>query len=100
MSSYITVIADITAREGNRPQLLEAMQTCILASRAESGCKSYELTTYVEDSNRFSFIERWESPEALQTHAASAHFLKLKAAIDEYSVDGAHLHVLKDAKSQ
>jgi quinol monooxygenase YgiN len=54
----------------------------LIPTRAESGCKSYEL--YESDSTgRFYFDETWESQAALDEHLATPHFKRLEQTIDE-----------------
>jgi quinol monooxygenase YgiN len=78
----VHVIARAVARSGKENQLRELLRAMLAPTRAESGCKLYEL--YESDSNgRFYFYETWESQAALDRHAASAHFSHLERTIGE-----------------
>jgi len=76
----VNVIARFVARRGKENELRELLRGMLAPTRAESGCKLYEL--YESDSRgRFYFYERWESQAALDRHAASAHFKHLEQSV-------------------
>lgn len=78
----IAVIARSVARSGKENQLRELLRAMLAPTRAESGCKLYEL--YESNSpGRFYFYEIWESRAALEQHAASAHFKHLQQSVGE-----------------
>jgi quinol monooxygenase YgiN len=73
----VRVIARAVARRGKENQLRELLRGMLAPSRAEWGCKLYEL--YESDSKgRLYFYEIWKSQAALDQHAASAHFKHLE----------------------
>ena len=78
----VRVIARSAARNGKENQLRALLRAMLAPTRAESGCKLYEL--YESDSpGRFYFYEIWESQAALDQHAASAHFKHLQQSVGE-----------------
>jgi len=78
----VRVIARSAARKGREKQLRELLRGMLVPTRAESGCKLYEL--YESDSpGRFYFYEIWESQAALDQHAASAHYKHLEQTVEE-----------------
>jgi quinol monooxygenase YgiN len=78
----VRVIARSVARRGSENQLRGLLQGMLVPTRAESGCKLYEL--YESDSKgRFYFYEIWESQAALDKHAASPHFKHLEQTVGE-----------------
>ena len=78
----VRVIARFVARKGKEDQLRAVLQGMLAPTRAESGCKLYEL--YESDSKgRFYFYEIWETQAALDQHADSPHFMHLEKAIGE-----------------
>jgi quinol monooxygenase YgiN len=78
----VRVIARSVARKGKESQLRELLRGMLAPTRAESGCKLYEL--YESDSKgRFYFYETWESQAALNQHAASPHFKHLEQTVGE-----------------
>jgi quinol monooxygenase YgiN len=78
----VRVIARSVARKGKQDQLRALLQGMLIPTRAESGCKSYEL--YESDSTgRFYFDETWENQAALDEHLATPHFKHLEQTIGE-----------------
>ena len=78
----IHVIAIITAKPGMRAQILDAFHANMPAVHAEKGCIEYGPATDAPDigpfqtkfgPDTFVVIEKWETPAALQAHAASSH---------------------------
>ena len=91
----VRVIARSVARRGSENQLRELLQGMLAPTRAESGCKLYEL--YESDSEgRFYFYEIWESQTALDQHAASPHFKHLEQAIGELLQVPFEVNILKE----
>ncbi|MCB1691574.1 MAG: antibiotic biosynthesis monooxygenase [Pseudomonadales bacterium] len=63
-----------------RDEALALMQRMAVASRAESGCISYEFYVGLSDPNSLLLFQEWESVEALQGHFDTEHmeeFLKV-----------------------
>ena len=78
----VYVIARSVARRGMENQLRGLLRGMLAPTRAESGCKLYEL--YESDSKgRFYFYEIWESQSALDQHAASPHYKHLEQTVGE-----------------
>jgi quinol monooxygenase YgiN len=90
----VRVIARSVARKGKENQLRELLRGMLAPTRAESGCKLYEL--YESDSKgRFYFYETWESQAALDRHAASPHFKHLEQAIGELLQQPFEINILE-----
>ena len=78
----VRVIARFVARRGREDQLRELLRGMLAPTRADLGCKLYDL--YESDSKgRFYFYETWESQSALDRHAASPHFKHLEQTVGE-----------------
>ena len=78
----IHVVAIIRAHPGQRAKILEAFAANTAAVRAEAGCIEYVATVDAAGlpESRGSFgpdafvvVEKWESLQALQAHAAAPH---------------------------
>jgi quinol monooxygenase YgiN len=72
----VRVIARAVAQQGKGDELKALLRGLIQPTRAEAGCKYYELF----ESNlagTFLFNELWESQEHLDAHAASNHFTEI-----------------------
>ena len=90
----VRVIARSVARSGKQNQLRELLRAMLSPTRAESGCKLYEL--YESDSpGRFYFYEIWESQAALDQHAASAHFKQLQQSVGEFVQEPFEVNILQ-----
>lgn len=68
----IIVIAEVTALSEHREAFGQRLAETAVASRDEPGCLSYGFFADVEDGNKFSAIEQWESRADLDTHLGSA----------------------------
>ncbi len=90
----VYVIARSVARGGRENQLRELLRGMLAPTRAESGCKLYEL--YESDSKgRFYFYEIWESQTALDKHAASPHFKHLEQTVGELVQEPFDVNILE-----
>jgi quinol monooxygenase YgiN len=90
----VRVIARSVARKGKEEELRALLQGMLVPTRAEQGCKSYEL--YESDSTgRFYFDETWESEAALDKHIATLHFKHLEQAIGELVEEPFEVNILK-----
>src|ERR1700726_1910003 len=90
----VRVIARSLARKGKEAQLRALLQGMLVATRAESGCRLYEL--YESDSKgRFYFYEIWESQAALDRHAASPHFKHLEQSGAELLQEPFEVNILE-----
>ena len=83
----VRVIARSVARIGKEDQLTALLQGMLVPTRAEQGCKSYELCES-DSTGRFYFDETWESDAALDKHIATPHFNYLEQAIRELLLEG------------
>ena len=72
----IRVIARALARAGEEEQLRNILVGMLKPTRAERGCRRYEL---YESNNRglFYFYEEWESQDALNRHTETPHYKQL-----------------------
>jgi quinol monooxygenase YgiN len=101
----IHVIAIITAKPGQRENILAAARANIPAVRAEEGCIEYSLAVDAEGLGSFQtkfgpdtfvFIEKWRDAAALKAHAAAPHMAAYGAKVKEM-IAGRVIHVLSPA---
>src|SRR5260370_42022511 len=93
--SEVRVIARSVARKGKEDQLRALLQGMLVPTRAEQGCKSYEL--YESDSTGrfyFDFDETWASEEALDKHTTTRHSKHLEQAIGELLKEPFEVNIL------
>src|SRR5271168_5239791 len=94
----VRVIARSVARRGRESQLRELLRSMLAPTRAESGCKLYEL--YESDSTeRFYFYEIWESQAALDRHASSPHFKHLEETVGELVQEPFEVNILENIRT-
>jgi quinol monooxygenase YgiN len=94
----VRVIARSVARKGNEDELRALLQGMLVPTRAEQGCKSYDL--YESDlTGRFYFDETWESEAALDKHTVTPHFKYLEQAIGELLVEPFEVNILRRISS-
>jgi quinol monooxygenase YgiN len=101
----IHVLAVITAKPGQRDNILEAFRANVPAVLAESGCIEYGAavdsanplpfqTVYGPDA--FVVIEKWASIEALKAHAAASHMVAYGAKTRDWVLSRS-IHILSPA---
>ncbi|MDE7335966.1 MAG: antibiotic biosynthesis monooxygenase [Muribaculaceae bacterium] len=66
-----------------RGELIAAAAELVKLSRKENGCVSYDFFASDTHSRHFMFCETWADEDALASHAASEHFIRLVATIEE-----------------
>jgi quinol monooxygenase YgiN len=91
----IRVIARFEARTGNEGQLRALLQSMLAPTRAEPGCKGYELYESVS-SGRFYFYETWETEAALDQHKATPHFKRLAHGAPQLVKEPFQVDILKE----
>lgn len=101
----IHVIAIITAKPGQRENVLAAARANIPAVRAEDGCIEYNIAFDAEGMGSFQtkfgpdtfvFVEKWRDPAALKAHAAAPHMAAYSAKVKDM-IAARVIHVLSPA---
>jgi len=90
----VRVIARFVARQGKEDELRALLQGVVVPTRAEPGCKSYEL--YESNSKgRFYLSEVWKSQAALDEHKATPHFRHLQQGAEPLVKEHLEVNILK-----
>jgi quinol monooxygenase YgiN len=55
-------------------EMIQTLLSMIEPTTREAGCLSYDISCDIEDKNRFSLLEEWETREDLDQHIASHRF--------------------------
>ena len=101
----VHVLAVITAKPGMRERILEAFRANVPNVRAEQGCIEYAATVDHEDAgsiqtrfgdDTFVVVEKWESLDALEAHAAAPHMADYAARTRDM-IQSRVIHVLSPA---
>ena len=69
----IYVVATVNIHVGKRAAFLAGARAVIAATVKEAGCVSYDLHESITHPQRFVFVERWETREALGAHCKAPH---------------------------
>lgn len=70
---FIIVLAKVFPKEGCKDTVIELSEDLIENTLLEEGNIDYQLLKSIND-NTLTFIEKWQSLDALKKHMASAHF--------------------------
>jgi quinol monooxygenase YgiN len=98
----IHVIAVITAKPGQRQQILQAFHANAPTVRGERGCLEYVATVDAQDAgpmqvpygeDTFVVVEKWADMDALRAHAAAPHMAAYAAGTREH-IASRTIHVL------
>ena len=101
----IHVLAIITTKPGMREEILGHFRANVPAVKAEKGCIEYGAAVDAENALKFQtkwgpdtflVIEKWESMEALQAHAAAPHMAAYAAKTRELMASRV-IHILSPA---
>jgi quinol monooxygenase YgiN len=78
----IRVIARALALAGKDEQLRKTLVGMLAPTRAEQGCRRYEL---YESNNKgvFYFYEEWEDQDALDRHTKTPHYKQLAQHLND-----------------
>jgi len=90
----VHVIARAVAREGKAAELKTLLSGLIEPTRAEPGCRFYELFES-DQPGLFYFHELWQSQAQLDDHAASRHFIEIFAKANDLLAGPLEVNLLK-----
>lgn len=82
--TVIKVVAKNFIKSENKNEVLEIIKELVEKTREEKGCIKYELFQDIENEGIITFIEEWESREALGAHMASEHFKRIVPQLKDY----------------
>ena len=80
---FILVLAKIQPKEGCQDTIIELADELVYETLQEEGNIEYKLLKSSED-DELTFVEKWESPEALKKHMGSPHFLNFGEESEEF----------------
>ena len=75
----LTLVATLTAKNGHADALEAGLRQLVTASRAEPGCRQYDLHRHQDDAHVFVMIEQWQDSAALAFHQGTDHYRHFKA---------------------
>ncbi len=80
---FILVLAKVEPKEGCQDSIIEVSKDLIYETLLEEGNIEYQLLTSIDDDT-LTFVEKWESLEALEKHMGSPHFLNFGEETEEF----------------
>ena len=78
----LTILAQITAAPGKEDLVRAELETLVPITRAEAGCRQYDLHVDNENPGFFVFYETWESRELWQAHMNAPHLDAFRQATE------------------
>ncbi|MHC5114006.1 MAG: putative quinol monooxygenase [Planctomycetota bacterium] len=78
----LTIVAHITAKPDKIELVRTELEKLIDTTRAEAGCRQYDLHQDNEHPAHFMFFENWDSRELWQAHMNNQHLKDYLAATD------------------
>jgi quinol monooxygenase YgiN len=93
----IYVLASAHVKADKRDAFLEGARQVIAATVKEEGCLFYDLHQSVTDPNRFVFVERWTSREALGGHFNAPHMVPWRAVSGECIAEPVAVEIISPA---
>ncbi|QUJ70438.1 antibiotic biosynthesis monooxygenase (plasmid) [Photobacterium sp. GJ3] len=82
MSSKITVVATLVAKENKTEILKNALSALIVPSREEDGCIRYDLHQSIENPAKFTVLEEYQNQSALDYHNSQPYLSHLINQLD------------------
>lgn len=80
----IIIVAKSIIKAGKSEEFKELAKELVTESRKEKGCIAYNLHQDLNDKNIMTFIEEWESKEAIEIHNKSVHFTSIVPKFAEF----------------
>lgn len=94
----ITITAKCTLVEGKKEEFIKIAQKLIEESNKEMGCISYDLYEDINNENIVTFIEVWESNEAIEIHNNAEHFKQIVPQLSKLQVEDSSVNLYKKIK--
>ncbi len=91
----ITIIAKMVVKKDKIDEFKNLAEKLVRESRKEAGCISYSLFEDIHDGNILTFIEEWQSQEAIELHNNSKHFLEIVPQFSDLTVGQGEVNLYK-----
>ena len=91
----VSVVAVITAKPGSEDAVRAALEALVEPTRAEAGCRSYDLSESVAAPGTFVTVEEWSDPSDLDQHLATEHVQSALATVGDHLAEPPAIHPLK-----
>lgn len=81
----IVITAKFKINQKKEELFMQLISPLIEASKAETGCKGYDLHKNIKEPSTYCLIEKWENQATLDSHNHSSHFTDIVPKIVEIS---------------
>lgn len=95
---YLIATLDVPAEHRNA--FIASVQDLVVESARESGCLTHDCLESTTQPNRFVFLERWETREALDAHPAQAHVQAWRAKFRTFGAAPSQVEIITPAEVQ
>jgi len=79
----LTIVAQLRARQGRGGDLEARLRALVPPTRAEDGCRAYDLHRSLEDEALFHLHEIWESEPLWQAHMQAPHLAAFGEVVED-----------------
>ncbi|CAN1563710.1 COG1359 Uncharacterized conserved protein [Rhabdaerophilaceae bacterium] len=83
----IYVVATLMIKPGTLSAVLDAVRPCLVETRKEAGCISYDLNQDLARPDQLVFVERWETRAHLAAHFETSHLNAWRAAASSFVLE-------------
>lgn len=94
----VYLIATLDVPPQHRSAFIAAVQELVAASAREEGCISHDCLESTTQPDRFVFLERWETREALDAHPAHAHVKTWRAKFQAFGAAPSQVEIITPAE--
>ncbi len=95
----IIVVATFEAKKGMVEKLKSQVSKLLAPTRAEKGCRLYDLHQDDQKPESFLFYEIWETNEALEKHLQSSHLKEILASAMDLITKAPDIRTFKKIES-
>ena len=81
MSAPLAMIVEFLAAPGKRDELRAELLLLVAPTRAEDGCRQYDLHEDLSNPDRFAFYETWRDAAAHRAHDQTPHVARIRSAL-------------------
>lgn len=95
----IKVVASNTVKKDKLGEFIAIAEKLVeVTNKNDEGCIHYDLYQDLNNPQLLTFIEEWESMDALNKHMAAAHFNELVPKLGAFAESPEDVHLYKKAK--
>ena len=77
----VRVVAHLRAKAGKEQELKALLLSLLKPTRMEKGCREYRLYQSKQEVSDMTFVEEWDSDEALDAHLQTPHVQTVLAQV-------------------